>query len=306
MAQNQDPLKKILKELTLLHDAPDSELIPKLSKYLSTSKSPVIAAAANMIKKRCLAELIPELMNTATLLFSKDFTFDRGCLAKTALIETLDSLEADAADLFYFASSYRQLEPVAGGYEDRASKLRARAIAGVVRMRHPNQYIQLAKLLFDPCEDARIGAVWAAEYAGTLEAELLLIMKLLAGDKGSDLEQMANDDGARVLGECMSALLKLNPDSHIEFIVSFFYSHSSAISHQACLSVGESKHPRAFSFLHSFWSSLIHAEDRRRLILPIALTRSDDAYLFLLEQRNENASYRSDIDEIMDFFGNRN
>jgi HEAT repeat protein len=195
---------------------------------------------------------------------------DPGCSAKTAIAETLYRLEAYQADLYLRGISHRQMEPVWGGEEDTAAKLRGVCALGLVRMNYTNVMIPLAHLLADPDADARISAARAIGYAGLEEGIPLLRYKVLTGDAHP-----------QVLCESFGALIKLSPESSLAFVASFLKRDDVTIVESAALALGESQLPQAFPFLEEAWEDTFDRELRKTLLTSIALLRQEPAMAFL-------------------------
>ena len=204
---------------------------------------------------------------------------DKGAHGKTALLLALDRMEYHNATPFLAGATYTQFEPEAGRSVDRAAPLRARAAAGLVRLRHPSRLKIITDMLWDNYQDARLGAVRAAAYDGSDSAELLLRAKALAGDKGEDFPSGPGDGGAVVLGEVFAALLSLGGAGNIDIVASFLEDADSPepLRQQAALALGESRLPEALPALECVWKAFVDWEIRQGIIFGVALHNSDES-----------------------------
>jgi len=77
-------------------------------------------------------------------------------------------------------------------------------------------------------------------------------------------------------------LMKLAPSGSFEFVARFVDRSYELLSEHAALAIAESRLPEAFEFLKEKWSTTFDREFRQTLLLPIALTRCDEARDFLI------------------------
>jgi hypothetical protein len=268
----RDPTRDALSELNRCAEDPRSAAsLTAFRRALAKGKAPVAGRAAALAAEHGLLELLAELHRAFFRFLKGAPRLDRQCVAKQAIAEALDRLEHDDVAPFWEGAHHVQLEPGYGAPRDSAGALRGRCVAGLVRLRHPDAYRVLARLLFDPWPDARTGAVRATVYAGGSEGELLLRAKLHAGD-----------DEIGVLGECLSGLMRLSPEAGFELVAETLYTASGEVAELAALALGESRHPRALEALKRAWDEAIgDVEARCMLLLPIALVRSEAAFAFL-------------------------
>ena len=205
-------LEEHLAELVSLRDEPTSDrTVTELRKALMDKDNFIAMRAAEMVGEFYLQQLEPVLVRAFDKFMVNPVKTDPGCSAKTAIAETLYRIEAYQADLYLRGISHQQMEPVWGGQEDTAAKLRGTCALGLVRMNYSNVMIPLAHLLADPESDARISAARAIGYAGLDEGISLLRFKALTGDTHP-----------QVLCDCFGALIKLAPDTSLSFVAGFF------------------------------------------------------------------------------------
>ena len=230
------------------------------------------ARAAQAAGEHGLSELVPDLVTSFSHFIEQAVKRDPLCAAKIAIAEALDRLDHREPELFLQGFRHIQLEPVWGGTTDTAASLRARCMAALVRINHPDRHRLLADLLFDPCPDARRGAVRAAAYAGSEAGELLLRIKVHLGDKDSS-----------IVGECFTGLIQLAPDSALEFVGRALKSQDGEIRELAALALGESHLTEAFGFLRRAILESSTAGEFKILAIAIGLCRTDEAFELLLD-----------------------
>ena len=190
-----------LSRLEELAKSPLSEdEIQEIHKALGSANNIVVAKAAKVTEKCAIAELIPQLVVAFERFIEKPAKADKGCFAKIALIEALDTLEYRDSELFLRSIHHVQMEPVFGGQEDTAAELRGKCAFALARIEYVDVFFELTSLLTDPESQARIAAVKALTYLGCERSELLLRLKILTGD-----------EEAQILHECFSGLMDMNP-----------------------------------------------------------------------------------------------
>lgn len=279
-ASIEDKLTRISE---LENSLPSDDATAELRKVLSGANSLLLARAAKVALRCGLADLIPNLVTTLDRLLNKPAKSDPGCLAKLAIAEALDHLESDGADVFLRGIRHVQPEPVYGGSVDTAAEFRGRCGCALARIGYSEALFELTSLLMDPEPQSRLSAARAVAHVGGSESELLLRMKVLAGDEEPN-----------VLGECFSGLLSVNPDRSIDFVSDFLDSDDTAIVEEVVLALGESRTMRAFEILCNYREdNIVDPELREPLLLAMALTRCEEAFEYLLdvigEEHTENA-----------------
>ena len=149
---------------------------------------------------------------------------------------------------------------------------------GLARMAHPDAMYLIVNLLADPEVPARVGAVRALADSGRPDAELLLRLKALQGDK------------TEVLVECFSALMALTPQRSVEFVAKYLESRDDEIRHGAALALGESRQVEALPALQEAWQRP-DPQFRRVLALSIAMLRRVEGVEFLLDRLREEPEH---------------
>jgi len=200
---------------------------------------------------------------------------DKGCIAKCALVEALDSLEYEDDEIFFAGLRHIQKEPVWGGQEDTGAGLRAKCAIALARRNLPGVLFHLADLLSDPEAESRRGAIRAITYAGGNEAELIL--RVMAGQSSNQAD----------ISESLGGLMECNPERSLPFVARFLDHAEPGVAESAALAMGSSRQPEALEILVRRWEQTVTPQVRDILLLPIALIRSEEALHFLLELLRE-------------------
>jgi hypothetical protein len=271
-------LDELLTALEQIQAQPDSaEGLTTLRHILASRQSLAIARAAKLIGKVQLAELMPPLTQAFGQLLLKPTDTDPGCLAKQEIAQALYRLESSETELFLKGIRHIQMEPVWGGKEDRAAKLRGICALGLVRANYAHVLVELADLLADPESEARIAAARAIAYSGNPNGVPLLRLRLKIGDDPA------------VVQECMIALLKLAPETSLALARELLYRpkgldiSKANISEAVALALGESRLTDALPLLQDWWAQTQPLELRQSGLLAIALLRTDLALEFLID-----------------------
>lgn len=260
-----------LAELAALGKGPDTpEVRKQLHKHLTSKISLIVAKAAAIAAHLEAHEFTPDLISAFRRFMIDPAKTDKGCAAKTAIVKALVAADCDDEDVFRTGVRHVQHEPGWGGRSDTAAQLRALCGLGLVQIGSPDAMIELAALLADKEADARIGAAGALGYCGPTAAPLLRF-KTLTGD-----EEPA------VLAECLNALMKVSPNASFEFVARFVDQSSESLYEHAALALAESRLPGAFDLLKEKWTATFDREFKQALLLPIALTRCEEARDFLI------------------------
>lgn len=244
-------------------------------KYLQTSLEKgghlIAGRAAKIVGERHLQELVPGLTRAFERFMQDPAGTDKGCHAKMAIAEALETLEIGAIEVFRRGIRHVQREPVFGGYHDTAATLRAMCAMALARLEVDDIFFELTALLGDPEPQARIGAVRALAYMNEEKGELLLRLKVVTGD-----------GVAEVLSECFAALMSLEPDRSLPFVAAYLKSPDSVVAEGAALALGESRSAAATEALMRHRDAAVDRQTRAMLLLPIALSRRQEALDYLM------------------------
>ncbi len=107
---------------------------------------------------------------------------------------------------------------------------------------------------------------------GSEASEILLRFKALAGD-GVEA----------IVGRCLTALMRMNPGESLEFVARFLDSAGLGLAQEAALVLAESRHDKTFDLLRQAWAGHMDSEYRTMLLVPMAVTRREEACAFLCE-----------------------
>lgn len=260
-----------LAELAALGRTPDTpESRKQLRKHLASKTSLVVAKTAEIIAHMGDHDFVPDLIAAFHRFMTDPAKADKGCAAKTATVKALLAADCDDENLFRTGVRHVQHEPTWGGRSDTAAPLRALCALGLVQIGSPDAMNELAALLADKEADARIGAAGALGHCGPTAAPLLRF-KVLTGD-----EEPA------VLAECLTALMALSPSASFEFVANFVDPKHSSLYEHAALALAQSRLPGVVELFMEKWTATFDREFKQTLLLPIALTRSEEAREFLI------------------------
>ncbi len=265
-------LEEKLARLRAIRDEPRSpESLAEARKAIGSKTSLIAAAGAKIAGAHGLTELVAELVDAFDRFMADPVKRDPGCRAKFAVVEALVEFGARETDLYLRGLHHVQKEPAYGPPVDTADGLRVRCADGLSRFGYPDIILELTTLLTDSEHVARAGAAQVLAGVGTEAAEALLRMKVLVGDREPD-----------VLGACFQGLLHMEPDRSLAFVAAYMKHPDSDVPLEAALALGESRHPRAVPVLKEQRESMM-GKGRDRYCLPLALTRSEEAFDYLLE-----------------------
>lgn len=226
----------------------------------------VVAKAADVAREMKAADICSELQAA----FARIFDNDRGCAAKTALARAALELECPAEAIFRAGIRHVQMEGSFGAPVDVAAELRGLCALGLAQVRSRGFMGELAELLADPQPTARIGAVRALASAGREDGVLLLRFKARTGDPDQ-----------AIIGECLTALLQLQPRESLEMVGQFLDGSDEPLRAEAALALGSSKLPEALHMLKQRYSREAGSEFRQTLLSAIASLRLPAAVDFL-------------------------
>lgn len=265
-------LEEQLEVLRAIRSAPqehdlDRELIP----FLRAKTSVLIRRAAIVAEENNRTDLGPELIKAFQWLKAEGLKRDRGCEAMLAIVRALITIDHPATDLFFEAAGYVQMEGSFGPPVDAAAPVRGAAVQGLARAGHPDAMYQVIDLLHDPWPPARVGAVRALSDSGRLEAECLLRMQALQGDREAD-----------VTSECMFALMRVAPERSAAFVGRFLKHPSEDVASGAALALGDSRHEAAFRVLCEAYESAPHSPVVHAVLVGIGMLRRPEAIDYLI------------------------
>jgi hypothetical protein len=257
-----------------IRESPEKfDLKRDLAPFLRHKSNHAVAAAAGATEHLEVSALAPDLVQAFEKLMRDPAKLDPGCKATIAIVQALIQLEDPAAKVYFAGIRHVQKEGSFGPPVDAAAPLRGLCARGLARMGHPDALLECVTLLADREVPARAGAIRAIADSGRPEGALLLRLKALLGDREVE-----------VTGECFGALLSLDPAGSVEFVAKFLNSSADGMGEQAALALGESRLASAFEVLREAWERGGAAEQRRTLLVAIAMLRIDEALEFLLSR----------------------
>lgn len=260
-----------LAEVAALADSVESpDTRKQLRKHLGSKASPIVARAAQIVAKIENHDYGPDLVQAFHRFLIDPIKTDKGCMAKCAVVKALLAANSEDEELFRKGVKHVQLEPTWGGRADTAAPLRALCGLGLVQVGARDAMDELATLLADKEPDARIGAASALGYCG-LSATPLLRFKVLTGDEES-----------AVLAECLSSLMKIAPADSVSFVGNFVDPEYPSLYEHAALTLAESRLSGIFELLRDKWTTTFDREFKKTLLLPMALTRCEEAKDFMI------------------------
>jgi HEAT repeat protein len=271
MAKARSTDAKLERLKTLRDAAPSPEVASELRKTIGDSSNHVIAAAAALIARFHFSELAAELASAFDGLMVDPIKTDKTCAGKTAIVDALNELDFQEPDVFLAGARHIQMEPAWGGARDTAASLRAGCAIALVRIGHRESLPVLVDLLADSERVVRLAAAQALAGSGTTAALLLLRLKARLGDKEAD-----------VTGECLTGLMRLEPQESAPFVAEFLESGDSSVAEAALLALGNSRRPEAFEILKTFWERRLRIDLRETALVAMALLRLPAATDFLL------------------------
>jgi hypothetical protein len=292
MAKN-DPAQRALNELWAMEDSERTEEgVASLRKLLAHRSNHVVGRAAALAQQWEVEELVPDLVEAFSRFMANPVKTDPTCAAKKPIIEALTALGHNDPEIYLQGVHHVQIEPMyegddarrwkpslkrrvwedfpRRGGDDTAADLRGISGDALLGCRYGDAYQEMATLLMD--SDSRTRRIAMESLGGTASdrSELLIRMALLAGDPEIDIMSLG-----------LQGLMAIAPERSLEFVAEFLDSGEPVIAEGAALAIGEARLPESFSTLRRAWDS--HGgPDEFALMLPMALTRDDEAVDFLI------------------------
>lgn len=271
--------------------------LAELRRVLAREGNHAVARAASIAGEFEIDALVPDLVQAFDRFMASPEVEDKGCVAKAAIAEALQRIGHDDAMFFLKGLHHVQREPMFGGSVDTAAGLRGFCAFGLAQMHHPSMMLEMAHLLIDSEPAARAAAARALAQDGRAVGVPLLRLKALVGDTEP-----------QVVGECLAALLRLDPVGSLDFVAGFLQAHSARVAEEAALALGGSRLPEALAPLRAWCDQTIHTKRRATALVAIALLRRNEAFDYLLSLVREGpanhaldavaalGTFRSDVD----------
>jgi hypothetical protein len=272
MTKERDWRASLARLQGLPSDAPDARA--ELERICAKGPSLAVEKVALWMAERGDGSLGGALIAAFPRFLESAVKRDPGCRAKRAIAHALIQLEIDADDVWHAAVVHVQQEPVFGGREDTAAELRGLALFGLLRSRARDALGCAADLLADREPAARAGAARALAELALPDAALpLLRLRIRVGEPDP-----------RVLGEYLSALMRLAPMDSLELVAAHLDSADPAQVEAAAFALAEHRSAETLQVLVRWLERQVIAELRRLGFLAVALLRTDAAVDYLLEQ----------------------
>lgn len=276
--KGNDRTEQALGRLKRLRDGVDSPVNREELLSLLTNKSNhVVGGAADLIGDWEIEEAIGALEETFDRFMEDPVKVDPTCSAKRPLVENLIKIGGCDGSLFLAAARHVQMEPMWGKPVDTAASVRGLGGRGLFSMHYPGAMEVHAELIMDREIETRRIAVDTLTELGTNDAMLLLRIGAL-GQPISTLDTPPPME--TITAECLSGLMKVEPEGALDFVAKFLRGTPEQME-GAALAIGESHHADAFAILSGHWGRLGAYSTQLALCLPIALTRTDEAFEFL-------------------------
>jgi hypothetical protein len=254
-------------------DPSDPTNVERLRDALLRGRAIPAARAASAIGQKGLDAFDEDLKRAFERFLEDPVKADPGCRAKVAALEALDRREHLDPAPFVAAARYKQFEPAWGSPVDTAVGLRARAIAALARIGHPDILLVAAELLADKEPPVRRAAADALAHHGERAGAALALFKLRTGDE----DQL-------VILACASALLSLAPDRGIAELRSLLFDGDEQLRELAALTLGESRREEAIDLLFEALDRTVLPEERKVLLRALGFCRHERARDFLLDR----------------------
>lgn len=271
MAKKTSPssLERALEALSVV-DGTSPAGVAALRAGLLSSHSAVVARAATLIQEQVLSGFAPELLGAYDRFFS---VADPGCRAKQAIASALDHAEHPDPTPFLRGIPHIQKDAAWGPPVDVATALRSRCAFALARLNYEGALDLFADRLADPEVAVRVAAAQAIVFLGDRSGTPLLRLKLHHGDKEPE-----------VMGECLTALCRLDPTAGVAFAQALLDGPSASMREVAAFALGETRLAEAFAALKAWYERRVLSTDKRLALLAVGVLRLPEAVAFLLER----------------------
>ena len=249
--------------------------LDRVRKTLKGTDPYLIAAAAKLCAVSGYEALRDELVTTFDRLVGRGQLGDPNCQAKGAVLDALKVLGHDDPAVYLSRVRLFQYDPSWGKPEETAGIVRSIGALALVESSIPFEQLlcALGPLLFDASPRVRSDAVRALGACGRWEANLLIELKVIAGDSDP-----------MVYGDCFVELLNYDASRYLGLVTPFIDSEDSDLRLQAACSLSESSNPQGTEALIESCGDQVETPDLEMRFLAVGRSRHDIALPFLLEQ----------------------
>jgi hypothetical protein len=250
----------------------DAAAILEIKKALASRSNFLVAKAARIAEDAGLTDLLPDLLAAYDRFFTNPEKSDPQCWAKNALSRALSKLEWSDKEVFLRGLRHHQMEPVWGGKSDTAGALRANCAHALIScdgLDNQQLLILLLEPLVDKDKSVRVEAVRALAQLGDAAVPILRLRALISGEE------------PEVLAACFSAVLAIERDEAIPFVVAFLEAADDPAA-EAAFALAETRSPLALAALLKRHKGVTEPWFGGVLLSAIALTRLPEAVDFLI------------------------
>jgi hypothetical protein len=262
--------------------------IALIKKSLAHRNNFIVGKAARFAEDSGLIELVPDLLTAYDRFFTNPEKTDPQCWAKNALSRALARLECRDKDVFLRGLRHHQLEPTWGGRSDSAGTLRAHCAHALIAsngLDNQELLVILIDTLVDEDKTVRLETVRALAQLGEMAVPVLRLRAMIPSRPPEEPE---------VLGQCFSALLAIERDAAIPFVVRFLEAGDDPAG-EAAFALAETRSPAALAPLLTRLKASADEWFSGVLLSAIALTRLPEAIDFLIAmiERDEREAPRA-------------
>lgn len=258
--------------LALRNDPNSPDLAAQLRKALRDRSNYYVAKAAGLVGEFSLAALIPDLIAAFDRFLEGGAKLDSQCWATQAIAQALAELGHDDPAVFVKGAKHFQPEPVFGGQQDTAIRLRGICTLALVQCKLSEHELltRLVDLLGDTEKSVRMEAIRAIGQCTGRDAALLLRVKATAGDSEPE-----------VIGQCLTTLLEIDADDQVGYVMRFL-NDSEDLRFEALAALSECRDPSAAKALIDALDRDEYYAVREGIFQALGRSRHKQAVDFLL------------------------
>lgn len=268
--------------------------IQHIRRVLAHRNNFLVSKAARLAAECELTQLLPDILTAYDRFFHDAAKSDPKCWAKEALAKALVKLGHRTKHEYLRGMRHHQMEPSFGPDIDTAGTLRAtcaHALVDCPGLSDADLLTALLEPLTDHDKAVRIDAARAIANVGGITAALVLRLRVLLGPV-SKLK-----DEPEALGAASAALLSLDP-SAVPLIAKALEAEDDFAA-EAAFALAELRTPDALAPLLAHLRTGVDPSFAPTLVTAITLTRSDEAFAFLLDLIARNAREAPDALEAL-------